>query len=196
MKLPSWWPFAALGALALGAGGVAVASKGKDGSGTGDGGAGDDGGGGGVAEKTGGKLSKYFTRGELDPYFEASGKQLENLKTLALTVLDPLREAAGVPLSITPQGGYNGPSIDAARKAKGRALRSSTSQHRAGKAGDVRKPAGWTYDQWVVFVIARAADGTLPSSTGIGIYSASDGFIHLDTGGRRGSKIQDGVKHF
>lgn len=196
MRLPSWWPFAALGALALGAGGVAVANKTGDGSGTGDGGTGDDGGGSGVASKTGGQLSQYFTRGELDPYFEASGKELENLKTLALTVLDPLRKAAGVPLSITPQGGYNGPSVDAARKAKGRALRSSTSQHRAGKAGDVRKPNGWTYQQWVDFVLARAKDGTLPASTGIGIYTPSDGFIHLDTGGRRGKIWSDGVQHF
>lgn len=192
MTLPGWWPWAALAAIvaAVGGGGaVVVASKDKDKAGDGDGPSGSD--------KAGGEmLSPNFSRNELDPYREASGAHLANLKTLCKAVLEPLRAAHGGPIQITPQGNFNGPSVDQWRKDHGKMLRETTSQHRLGKAADVKKPASMTYPQWADFVCELAAKGKLPANCGIGVYTAGDGFVHVDLGGRRGKYTRKGVKHF
>lgn len=157
--------------------------------------AGDDGG--DVKKKTSGeKLSPNFARTELDPYLEAGGSALSNLQTLATSVLEAIRSATGVAVVVTGQGGYNGPTVDAIRKAKGQGLRELTSQHRLGKAADLRTPAGWTYDQWADKICELAAAGKLPPNVGIGIYTAADNFVHVDLGGRRGFKTRKGCKHF
>lgn len=144
------------------------------------------------------QISKYFTRGELDPYREATPEQLQNLKELAALVLDPLRAALGAKLSVTPHGGLNGPSVDQKRIDQGRGLRASTSQHRKGKAADVRKPASMSYDQFTNFVCNWIAGlpPALRKRIGLGIYNPADGFLHLDLGGQRGKKTRMTIQHF
>jgi hypothetical protein len=200
MNLPSWWPWAAGAALLAVAGGSAAvvapkSSGGGSGGGSGDGG-GDSDGGKGDAVKGGAMLSAHFSRTELDPYLEATPKQLANLKKVATLILEPLRARFGAGLSITGQGGLNTASVDQWRIDHSRTLRAVTSQHRTGLAVDIRQPKTMTYSQWADFVCQAAADGILPASCGIGIYDASDGFVHVDLGGRRGKKSRKGVKHF
>lgn len=195
MNLPSWWPWAAGAALLAVAGGAAVVASKSSGGGSGDGG-GDSDGGKGDAVKGGAMLSAHFSRTELDPYLEATPKQLANLKKVAELILEPLRARFGAGLSITGQGGLNTASVDQWRTDHGRTLRAVTSQHRTGLAVDIRQPKTMTYGQWADFVCQAAADKVLPASCGIGIYSASDGFVHVDLGGRRGKHSRKGVKHF
>lgn len=154
---------------------------------------------GAAAVATGGadRPSPHFTWPELDPWGDAPADARERLRTLAVTVLEPLRVLAGTPLAITPGGGYNGPGQDADRLARGATLRSPGSRHRRGEAADVRRPSSFgTYSAFVAFCLDAVETGKLPKGCGVGVYDAGDDFVHFDLGPNRGSKKWKGIRYF
>lgn len=141
-----------------------------------------------------GYISKYFKISDFDRYNDtpkAPPLVVENLARLAKEVLDPLQDAIGEPLKVTPNGGYNGPGVDAAFAKKGKGLRKSTSQHRQGKAADIPRPKRFSnynaYKQFVFEWLANLPDGVRNKIT-ICTYSSSDNFIHFDIRGANDGK--------
>lgn len=149
-----------------------------------------------------GNISKYFKIGDFDRFGDiqnADPNVTTNLTQLAKLVLDPLQDAIGERLEVTPNGGYNGPGVDAAFAKIGEKLRKSTSQHRQGKAADIPIPKRFrNYDEYKQFVfewLANLPDGVRDKIT-IVIYPAARNFIHFDIrGGNDGKeKVKIGDK--
>lgn len=143
-----------------------------------------------------GQWPPNFSLVELDRFGDAPPWAQKNLLQLAETVLQPIRDKAGVPVAVTPRGGWNGDALDEWRLEHGQALRKSTSQHRKGLAGDLAKPSDFTYSEWVDLILKMASKGEIPSNVGIGVYDEANGFVHVDLGGRRGKFTRFGVQHF
>lgn len=85
------------------------------------------------------KLSKYFTLEELTYSSTAeqrninnvpTNEHLQNLKKLAIEILDPIREKLGQPIMVN--SGYRSEKLNAAVKGV------KTSQHCKGEAADIR----------------------------------------------------------
>lgn len=129
--------------------------------------------------------SANFTWRELDPKSEASAEQRRNLSSLAKTVLEPIRSEIGKPLIVTPRGGFHGPSNTADRLL--------SSQHRAGRAADIRA-RGYTSEQLYDVVVALTAQGTTP--VGYSQTYPGQGFVHVDTGPRRGRRFKADIAAF
>lgn len=95
------------------------------------------------------KVGKHFSLDEFTVTQEGTRRGLdntpnaeviENIKALCEKILDPLREAIGIPIVVT--SGYRSPAVN---KAVGG---SRTSQHVQGMAADIIVP-GWTVEHVV-----------------------------------------------
>jgi hypothetical protein len=93
------------------------------------------------------KLSRYFTLAELTHSDTAArenipnqpgGSEIESLRALCKTVLDPLRDAVGRPIKVN--SGYRGPALN--QRIRG----SATSQHLQGMATDIQAPGTTVLD--------------------------------------------------
>lgn len=109
------------------------------------------------------KLSDWTSRDKPEPYPPA---WVEERWRPLVEVLDLIRDEAGVPITLTPNGGY-------ARRP------TDTSQHPQGRAADIRcrrMPA----EQLCALVWRLWREGKLPRLSGVGLYKT---FVHVDVGG-------------
>lgn len=150
-----------------------------------------------------GNISKYFKIKDFDRFGDvqnADPNVAANLTQLARLVLDPLQDAIGEQLIVTPNGGYNGPGVDKAFAKIGKEPRKETSQHRQGIAADILKPRKFkTYEEYTGFAFDWISNlpPEIRNQITICIYNSASNFIHFDIRGRNdglSSVTRNGVK--